>query len=438
VRDNRAILFIYLPIRLARSAFIMAMVLTGRLALDKYFFMNQKNLKPSRREILKSAVLGSALLSPLFSLPVFAHSTATASGIGRDLDHQPDPPANVNGDFPSFKYKFTDSEKRSYSGGWAREATVKQFPVSKGLAGVDMLLHPGATRELHWHAIAAEWAFMLEGTARITIIDPEGKSEMVDFGPGDVWYFPKGFGHSIQALDKGAHFVLVFDSGYFSEFGTFSVTDWVAHTPIEVLSASTGLPASVFAKAPDHEAYIVTGPVPPLIPLDPPDGSTLDAPASHKFRMLAEQPTISLPGGSVRIVSSLQFPVSTTITGVLEVMKPGAARELHWHPNADEWQYYVSGKGRMTVFGSNGRASTDDFEKTDVGYVPQGYGHYIENTGSEDLVVLVALNSGFYEDISLSDWLATVPDQMLVDHFGTGKDAWKGRPREKLIIGLRK
>jgi len=151
--------------------------------------------------------------------------------------------------------------------------------------------------------------------------------------------------------------------------------------------------------------------------------------------MRAQQPNFSLPGGSVRIVSSIEFPVSTTITGVLEIIKPGAARELHWHPNADEWQYYISGKGRMTVFGSNARASTDDFEKTDVGYVPQGYGHYIENTGDEDLVVLVALNSGIYQDISLSDWLATTPDQLLVDHFGGNLATWKDRPRQKLIMG---
>jgi oxalate decarboxylase len=25
-------------------------------------------------------------------------------------------------------------------------------------------------------------------------------------------------------------------------------------------------------------------------------------------------------------------------------------RELHWHPNADEWKYYIHGKGHMTVF----------------------------------------------------------------------------------------
>ncbi|MEX0632472.1 hypothetical protein M8494_11720 [Serratia ureilytica] len=53
--------------------------------------------------------------------------------------------------------------------------------------------------------------------ARITILDPEGKCEVADFGPGDGWYFPESCcGHSIQALADGAHFILAFDNGHFS------------------------------------------------------------------------------------------------------------------------------------------------------------------------------------------------------------------------------
>ena len=58
---------------------------------------------------------------------------------------------------------------------------------------------------------------------------------------------------------------------------------------------------------------------------------------------------------------------------------------MHWHPNADEWQYYISGKGRMTVFASGGKARTFDYQAGDVGYVPFAMGHYIENTGDETL-----------------------------------------------------
>ena len=94
------------------------------------------------------------------------------------------------------------------------------------------------------------------------------------------------------------------------------------------------------------------------------------------------------------------------MTGAILIIEPGGLRELHWHPHAAEWQYYVRGSGRMTVFGSHGRARTDEFGAGDVGYVPQGYGHYIENTGSDELEVVAVFNNGTYELISITGWMA--------------------------------
>src|SRR2546430_17160012 len=70
----------------------------------------------------------------------------------------------------NFKYPFSFANKRTYEGGWSREVTVRELPVSKTLAGVNMRLTAGGVRELHWHT-SAEWAIMLYGTARITAID---------------------------------------------------------------------------------------------------------------------------------------------------------------------------------------------------------------------------------------------------------------------------
>lgn len=382
----------------------------------------------TRRDMLKLSAAGAATVG--LTSAIVGQASAEERG-----NQVPSSPAQAHkGARSTYKYKFLDSEKRTLPGGWAREATVKQFPISEGVAGVDMTLEPGSVRELHWHAIAAEWAYMISGKARITIIDPQGTSEVADFEAGDVWYFPKGYGHSIQALDGGAHFILTFDNGHFSEFGTFSITDWIAHTPKEVLSKSTNLPASIFSKAKQGEAYIVTGRVPPALPLARNNGGRDDSPLKHHYPMMSQPAFFSSENGSVHIVSSKEFPVSTTITGVIEIMKPGAVREMHWHPNANEWQYYISGKGRMTVFSSHGHAETNDFDATDVGYVPQGFGHYIENSGDEDLKVLVVLDNGIYQDISLSDWLAKTPANVLADNFINNEADWASRPAEKLVI----
>ena len=114
-----------------------------------------------------------------------------------------------------------------------------------------MTLEPGALRELHWHANAAEWAYVIDGRCRVTTIDPNNQCEIVDFGPGDVWYFPRGHGHSIQGIGPGTcTFILVFDNGYFSEFGTFSISDWVG------LGTNFKVPESVFAKFPQDAAVM--------------------------------------------------------------------------------------------------------------------------------------------------------------------------------------
>ena len=131
---------------------------------------------------------------------------------------------------------FSLSHKRIEEDGWTRQVTVRDLPVSKKIAGVEMRLISGGIRELHWH-VGAEWALMLYGNARITAVDQEGRSQVSDVGEGDLWIFPGGIPHSIQGLGPdGCRFLLVFDDGNFNEFETFLLTDWIAHTPPEVLA----------------------------------------------------------------------------------------------------------------------------------------------------------------------------------------------------------
>ncbi len=150
-------------------------------------------------------------------------------------------------------FKFDIENQKGWVGeaGSAKEATASELPVSQSIAGVSMRLQPGAIRELHWHALAAEWAYVLKGRCRTTVIAPNGQAEVDDFEVGDTWYFPRGHGHAIQALGPGeCHFLLGFDNGHFSEFGTFSVTDWIANTPPSVLSRNLNLPPTAFQNFP--------------------------------------------------------------------------------------------------------------------------------------------------------------------------------------------
>ena len=107
---------------------------------------------------------------------------------------------------PDFRYSPDGNNPKVTSGCWAKEATVHQFPISKGIAGVHRYLNPGASRELYWHAIAAEWAYVIEGRCQTVVLEPSGASEINNFEPGDSC--AKGHGHSIRCIgDKPCHFV---------------------------------------------------------------------------------------------------------------------------------------------------------------------------------------------------------------------------------------
>ncbi len=151
------------------------------------------------------------------------------------------------------------------------------------------------------------------------------------------------------------------------------------------------------------------------------------------WHMRAQEP-IRLPGGQVRITDSRNFTVSKRIAAALVEVQPGALRELHWHPNTDEWQYYLSGQGRMTVFASGGKARTFDHRAGDVGLVPFAMGHYVQNTGDETLRYLEMFRSDHFADVSLAQWMGVLPPELVKAHLNLADDMIANLPRTKPII----
>jgi oxalate decarboxylase len=344
-------------------------------------------------------------------------------------------PATDAGTLPNLKYSYAAAHNRVLSGGWAREVTVRELPVATELAGVNMRLKPGAIRELHWHK-EAEWAYMIAGSARITAVDQDGRNFIDDVGKGDLWYFPAGIPHSIQGLQEGCEFLLVFDDGNFSENETFLITDWFAHTPRDVLAKNFGVSADAFDAIPldfNTSRYIFSGEVPPPLAEDRVEAPAGEIPLSFSHRLDAQDP-LEFSGGRVRIVDSSNFPASKTIAAALVEVEPGAVRELHWHPNTDEWQYYLGGQGRMTVFASSGKARTFDYRAGDVGYVPFAMGHYVQNTGEEPLRFLEMFRSDRFADVSLNQWMALVPPELVKAHLNVDQSTLDVLSKDKPVV----
>jgi oxalate decarboxylase len=345
------------------------------------------------------------------------------------------PPFTDRGNPHTIWYSFDLTPKRLEPGGWTHQVTSREIPRSQDLAGVNMRLTAGSFRELHWH-LADEWAIMLTGKARVTLMQPDGKMFIDDVAAGDLWYFPAGYPHSIQGLEgDGCEFLLVFDQGDFSEDDTFLLSEFLAHTPPEVVEKNMGWKREEWDQLPSRELYIFEAPLPGSLEADKRFlGDYLETEARYTFRMGSMKPTSKSANGEVRIVDSANFAVAQKIAAAMVTIKPGGIREMHWHPNASEWQYWMQGQGRMTVVFTEGRARTMDFRANDVGFVPSMAGHYVENTGTEDLVFLEMFKTARYQDVSLNQWIARMPDKMAAAHLKLPLATIRRAPQDKTPI----
>ena len=158
-------------------------------------------------------------------------------------------PLTDHGSIPNLHFPFAFAHNRLEDGGWAREVTVREMPAMKEMAIVNMRLGPGVVRELHWHK-EAEWAYITAGRARLTVVDADRHVYVDDLDVGDVWLVPSGVPHSIQGLEEGTEFVLVFDDGNFSENQTLLITEVMAHLPRSVVAKNFGVPEAAFKKSP--------------------------------------------------------------------------------------------------------------------------------------------------------------------------------------------
>ncbi|KAF9533694.1 oxalate decarboxylase [Crepidotus variabilis] len=373
--------------------------------------------------------------------PEAERGTLGASVIGpTDTDtvlQNPDllaPPTTDGGSVPNAKWPYSLSSNRLQTGGWARQQNVNVMPFAENLAGVNMRLEAGAIRELHWHK-TAEWAYILQGTTQVTSVNADGQNYVANVGAGDLWYFPPGVPHSLQATNDdpaGTEFLLVFPTGDFNEDDTFLLTDWMAHVPAEVLAKNFQTDISTFSQVPAKELYIFpsNSPAPPSdAPISP--NGVVPQPFTFNFSSVAP---ISVPGGTYKIVDSTTFNISTQVAAAEITLEPGAMRELHWHPTQDEWGFFLEGTARVTIFASSGNARTFDYQAGDISYVPATYGHYVENTGNSTLKFLEIFNTDKFADIGLSNWLALIPPALVQAHLGFNETTINSLPKTKRVL----
>jgi oxalate decarboxylase len=362
-----------------------------------------------------------------------ATGIADGHAAGSDVAPAGNPVALISrrpGDAPAFSASLDRAALKATSGGWAREITSRQLPIATDLAAAHLFLNPGGAREMHWHN-SAEWAYVIAGQAQATVVDPEGICEVFNVAAGDLWYFAPGHAHSIQTIgDQPCHAILVFNDGLYSEHGTFGITDWISRLDPAMLARNFGLSQAAFEHLPQGETYIMQGDV---LAVDGPEARAtrlLDHARSHVHSLLKTSPAVVLPGGTIHVASAAEFPASAVMTGQLVRLAPSAMQELHWHPEASEIHYVISGRLRITMLSPDKHLAVAELAPGDCAYVPLGCGHMVQSFGDEPAEYVAVLNSGRQQTATLSDWVAHAPAHLLANNLrvdASKMPAFRGR-----------
>ncbi len=116
-------------------------------------------------------------------------------------------------------------------------------------------------------------------------------------------------------------------------------------------------------------------------------------------------------------------------------LKPGAVREPHSHPNAEQLDYCVAGHAQVGIVGPEGQKQILDLHEGDISFVPRGYIHWIQNVGNGPLHFLVILSDALPETIELSETLSGVPDKTLSASLGVSEKVLAELPKKTVTIG---
>jgi oxalate decarboxylase len=384
----------------------------------------------SRRAVLGGLAFAATGLASSQTLAATKDGGAAGYDVSPSTDALPVIPRRT-GDAMKFTASLDGGPIKATSGGWARDITTRGLPIATGIAGAHLFLNAGGIREMHWHD-SAEWACILAGHCQVTVVDPEGETEVANYGPGDLWYFPRGHSHAIQALgSEPCHAVLAFDDGLYAEHGTFGLSDWISRLDTGMIAQVTGLSREALAQLPPAEVYIRQG---EIIARDSPQAraqQVLNRKRTHRYQLMAQQPRVKSARGTIHVASAREYPIATTLTGIVTRLEAGAMHEPHWHTHANEWHYLAKGKVRVTLFAMDKRLATAEMSPGECAYIPRNCGHSIQNIGTEDCEIVGVLDSSRYEEATLSDWMKRAPRHVLANNLGLPQAAFTPGRKDK-------
>jgi oxalate decarboxylase len=300
------------------------------------------------------------------------------------------------------------------NGGTRAMANQNNFAMLNGMALYSLRLEGVGIREPHWHPNAAELSYCLSGRALMTIFSPGAGHDTFTVDTGEIVFVPKGYLHHIENInDRETKFAIAFNHERPEDIGISgsagSMTD-------NVLGATFGLGLEYFGNfKKSSQDILITS-----------TSNTKDVtttyqkiPNYHKFNLKAFPPMVRSRGGTISLGNANNFGILSGLACYLLTLKPKGIREPHWHPNAAELDYVISGRARMTIFSPGDNVDTFEVGPGEIVFIPSAYFHYIENVdASEDMQFAVFFNHERPEDIGISGAFGAYSNEVIGSVFG--------------------
>jgi oxalate decarboxylase len=321
---------------------------------------------------------------------------------------------------PPFVYRLEASEPQVYAAGTLRTATRANIPALSGMAVYSEEIEPGAMRELHWHANANELSVCLAGEGEVGILTGRGEKATFPVRAGSVTSAPIGYAHYLRNTgSESLRFVIAFSNEEPDRLDMSGVLPWFPGEIINqaVAGASAGLPFLPLAG--DKS----------IVPVAQPTAAPPDAGAP--FSVNADQIQIdTYPGGTARPVRVADLPALQDLTIFFLTIDPFGLREPHWHTNASELNYCVSGTAQIGLVAPNGGAQTFVVGPGDVAYLPVNWFHYIASISDEPLDLLVFFSNAAPDHVDLSQMTDYFPPEVLAASFGLDPAVFAALPKQ--------
>lgn len=286
------------------------------------------------------------------------------------------------------------------------------LPLMRRLSLRHLLLLPQGVREPHWHANAHELGYCLRGQALVTIAGNHAERENFVVSPGEMFFIPSGYMHSIENIGGDtAEFVLAFSSERPEDFGIRAAFGAMTDA---VLGNAYDLPATAFS------ALDRTDPEVKIVALA--NKSEIENQARHvnpyKYSVEATPPQIDFPAGTAHVTKAALWPILRDMAMFSVTITQQGMREPHWHPETAEMGYVVAGKARMTILDPDGGTDTYIIGPGDAYFIPRAYPHHIENVGDETFHVLIFFDQTSPGDVGYRSLVNVYPRSVLAAAFG--------------------